>query len=132
MQDIFIYFPPKQILKHAVVGGAGTVLNLGILYVMVEFLGLFYIFGAGIAFFIAVSNNFFWNKKWTFHNKSHQYKKQYFEYIVVSLMALVLGLGFLAFFVEILELWYMLAQLFTILIVGVNTFIWNKFWVFKK
>jgi len=132
MKNIFIYFPQKQMIKYALVGLSGTVINLAVLYTAVDFFGLFYLLGAGIAFIFAVSNNFFWNKRWTFHDKSHKYKEQYGKYIAVSLMSLVIGLGVLAFFVEIIGLWYMSAQVLTITIVGLNTFLWNKLWTFKR
>lgn len=121
----------KEIIKFVVTGFLGTVINLVIFYLLVEKAGMLYIFGAAISFVVAITNNFFWNKHWTFKNKSQKYKEQYIKYFFVSILGLGINLIILSILIEIFNLWYMFAQLIAIILTGVSNFLLNKNWTFK-
>ena len=55
-----------QLLKFCAVGGSGYVVNLCVFAVCVELLGLHHLVAATVAFVVAVTNNFWWNRHWTF------------------------------------------------------------------
>ena len=55
-----------QLLKFCAVGASGYAVNLAVFYVCVTLLGLHHLAGATVAFIIAVTNNFWWNRHWTF------------------------------------------------------------------
>tara|TARA_Y100000031_G_C8147745_1_gene350813 strand:- start:92 stop:487 length:396 start_codon:yes stop_codon:yes gene_type:complete len=122
----------KQLSKYFTIGVLGTLINLSVLYVLVEWLNFYYLFAAALAYILAITNNFFWNKKWTFKNKANEYKKQYTKYFTVGIFGFLTNLLLLTFFVEILHLWYFLAQIFSIAISGTGTFLSNKYWTFSK
>lgn len=132
MKKLKDLFPLYQVLKHFSVGFSGFIINISVLYALVELVGLYYVLSALIAYIISISNNFLWNKRWTFCDHCADYKMQYSKYVLISLMSLVCNLAILALLVEIFGMWYLLAQTIAILIVGVNTFLWNKLWVFRK
>ena len=121
----------KQLAKYITIGFFGAMINIMLLYSFVEFLQFSYILGATAACIAVISNNFFWNKKWTFQNSHLGYKKQYFKYFLVSTFGLILNLSILTFFISIFQVWYILAQLFSIAIVGIGTFLSNKYWTFN-
>ena len=129
---LLLYLMYKQLAKYFTIGVLGTIINLGILYFLVELLDVYYILAATVAYVLAITNNFLWNKKWTFHNGIKKYKKQYAKYFLVSTIGLILTLLLLTFFVEILNIWYILAQVFSIGIVGIGTFLSNKHWTFQN
>jgi putative flippase GtrA len=120
----------KQASKYLTVGVIGTLINLVVLYVSVEFFHLHYLFGACLGFVLAISNNFYFNKKWTFHNHSNHYLKQYEKYFLVSLACAGLGLGILFVLVEFFNFWYILAQIIGIILAGIVSFLSNKCWSF--
>lgn len=55
-----------QLLKFGVVGGTGYLVNLAVFAVLSGNLGLHYAVAAVGAFCVAVTNNFLWNRHWTF------------------------------------------------------------------
>tara|TARA_Y100000310_G_C20400183_1_gene677026 strand:- start:288 stop:674 length:387 start_codon:yes stop_codon:yes gene_type:complete len=122
----------KQLAKYFTIGTISTLINLSVLYLLVEYFNFYYILAAAIAYILAITNSFFWNKKWTFNNKLHEYRKQYGKYLLVSVFGLIISLSLLIFFVEVLNFWYLLSQLFSIAFVGMATFLSNKYWTFRK
>ena len=59
----------NEFLRFVIVGGVGTLVNLLILYLLTERLGVYYIISAIFSFIVAMSSNFFLNKIWTFKEK---------------------------------------------------------------
>lgn len=122
----------KQLSKYAFVGVSGTLIHLLVLYILVEFVNSPYQVGAVLGGVVAMTNCFYWNKRWTFINKEHSFKKQYAKYTFVTLVGLGLNVIVLTLLVEIGNLWYMLSQVAAIGLVGFNTFIFNKYWTFRE
>ncbi len=101
--------------------GIATLLDMALLYVLTEFFGLLYLVSATFSYASGILVNYSLNRKITFKNKSPKIFKQFSMFVFVSLVGLVLTLLFMAFFVEVLGLWYMFAKLITIILV----FIWS-------
>ena len=55
-----------QLVKFGVVGGSGYVVNLAVFAAAVEIANVHHLVAATIAFVVAVTNNFWWNRHWTF------------------------------------------------------------------
>ena len=56
----------ERILRFAVVGCSGIVVNMVILWLLTRFAGLYYLVSSIIAIEISIINNFVWNDRWTF------------------------------------------------------------------
>lgn len=122
----------KQFSKFAVVGVINTLINLVVLFVFTEYLGLYYIYSAIIAFLFAVTNSFILNTIWTFNSKiSHKTTKRYTKFFIVSLMALMVNLLILYSLTEYFKLWYMLSQIIAIAISLWVNFFGNKNWTYR-
>ena len=122
----------KQIAKFTAIGLSGAAINLIALYLIVEFIKLPYIIGAIISYILGITNNFFWNKYWTFNNKSSHYREQYIKYFLISLSSLAVNLVILSILVELFSLWYMISQVIAIIFAGANNYVWNKKITFKE
>src|SRR3954453_21047198 len=59
-----------QLFKFFVVGGSGYVVNLAVFTVGVEIVGVHHIAGATLGWIAGVTNNFWWNRHWTFGAKA--------------------------------------------------------------
>lgn len=55
-----------KLIKFGLVGASGSVILLGITYLLTEYAGLFYLISYAVGFFSAVINNYFLNTRWTF------------------------------------------------------------------
>jgi putative flippase GtrA len=55
-----------QLLKFGLVGGSGYLINLAVFALLTGSLGMHHVGAAIGAFAVAVTNNFLWNRYWTF------------------------------------------------------------------
>ncbi|MEK7619609.1 MAG: glycosyltransferase [Patescibacteria group bacterium] len=120
------------LMKYGLVGVTGTIIDIGLLYLLVEYGHVALIPAAMISFVFAVANNFFWNKRWTFGDSSPRYLKQYAKYLIVSVCALVLNVIVLYALTTLFGLWYIFAKLATSGVIFVWNFTMNKFWTFRS
>jgi dolichol-phosphate mannosyltransferase len=123
----------KEFFKFGIVGTIGAVINLGTLYALTEFLGIYYIISAIFAFIIAVTSNYFLNKTWTFKEKvADRTLRKYVQFFSVSVFALGVNLIILYSLTEFVGIWYMLSELIAKVIVFFVNFFGNKLWTFRK
>ena len=128
----------KQFVKFAVVGGIGTIVNLVVLKATLLIWGRFAaetpcaveIFASGLAFAVAVVNNYLLNRWWTFRSKG-SFGGEFVKFLIVSIAGL--GLNELAFwlFRGQLGIGVLVSQCLAILCVLPFNFIVNKLWSFK-
>src|SRR3954447_21599904 len=76
-----------QLVKFSVVGGTGYVINLAVFAALVEGAGIHYRTAAALAFCVAVTNNFLWNRHWTFKATHSHAGFQAARFLAVSLLA---------------------------------------------
>ena len=132
MTDLFSKHSIKQYFKFIIVGGIGVVINLTILFLLTEFLGIYYIVSEIIAFITAIIHNYSINKIWTFKERlKDESLKKFSQYFLISLIGLVINLIVLYFLVEFFHIWYIIAELFATTISSIVNFYGNKFWTFK-
>lgn len=58
-----------RLIKFAIVGTSGVVVNLGLLYILVEWFGLYYMLAAVISIGSSVVSNYILNDKWTWRDR---------------------------------------------------------------
>src|SRR5512132_2446567 len=81
-----------QLLQFGVVGVSGYVVNLAVFAVVVGPLNVHHIPAAIIAFCVAVTNNFWWNRHWTFDARHGHAGFQAARFFTVSALALLVNL----------------------------------------
>jgi putative flippase GtrA len=119
-----------QLIKFGAVGGSGYVINL-IVFGILHTLGIHYIAAAIGAFCVAVSNNFFWNRHWTFAAGEGHAGFQAARFFVISVGGLVINLIALRLLVDngMAEL---PAQALAVAISMPFNFVFNKLWTFAE
>jgi len=129
-------------LKFAFIGGIGTIINLAIFWTSVEFFHVHYLWAVALAFVVADTNNFIWNRLWTFRSK-RSIAPQYVQFLVVSVDGLMLNEILMKNIVEDLmpslgiaedkaSLYLVVAQIVSIFIVSLFNFAVNSLWTFRK
>lgn len=120
-----------KFLKFLAVGASGIIVNEGLLWVLTEFAGVFYIVSSLIAIETSILSNFILNDVWTFRQER---KGKFFtrlgKFNLARLFALGINLGALALFVS-LGLHYLIANLIGIAIATVFTYLSSLWWVWK-
>ena len=123
----------SQTIKYFLVGGIGIGVNLGLLYVLTDFLGIWYILSQGIAIAISITNNFFLHRYWTFKNEIVEPKtlERYTKFFIVSVTGMGIQLGLTFMLVENYALYYLYAAILSIVAVGAFNYLLNRKWTFE-
>jgi dolichol-phosphate mannosyltransferase len=119
----------EQLFKFCVVGGSGYVVNLAVYALLLDVAGMHYISAAVGSFLVAVTNNYTWNRLWTFRSERGGVAYQGMRFLIVSTVALLANLGVLHFLVT-LGLGEVVAQAVAIVLVTPVNFVGNKLWSF--
>jgi putative flippase GtrA len=119
-----------QLVKFGLVGGSGYLINLAVFAVLNQNLGLQHSLAAVGAFCVAVTNNYLWNRHWTFDRQAGRAAFQAARFFAVSLCGLVVNLVVLQLLVaaEVPELQ---AQAVAVAATMPINFIGNKLWTFS-
>jgi len=120
-----------QLVKFCVVGGTGYVVNLAVFTLLVTVLDVHYIPAAVGSFLVAVTNNYTWNRLWTFRAQRGHVAWQGMRFLVVSTLALGANLLVLYLLVTV-GLDERLAQAIAIVLVTPINFVGNKLWSFGR
>ena len=120
-----------QLAKFCAVGLSGYAVNLGVYSLLLHVGGWHYLAAAAGSFLVAVTNNYTWNRVWTFRHQRGHVAYQGFRFFVVSAVALAANLGFLAVLVA-LGLGKIPAQAVAIALVTPLNFAGNKLWSFRR
>jgi dolichol-phosphate mannosyltransferase len=120
-----------QLAKFCVVGASGYVVNLAVYTVLLRGFDLHYLLAATGSFLVAVTNNYAWNRAWTFRNDRGHLAYQGLRFLVVSTAALAANLVVLHFLIEA-GVGKILAQAIAIILVTPLNFVGNKLWSFRQ
>jgi putative flippase GtrA len=120
-----------ELVKFSLVGASGFIVNLAVYAALLRGSGLHYIPAAICSFAVAVTNNYFWNRHWTFRESRGNLYYQGMRFFVVSAVALGLNLVLLKVLVE-LGLDKIAAQAIAIVLVTPFSFSINKLWSFRR
>ena len=123
----------KRFIKFSIVGLSGTVVNMAVYAVAIQG-GLYYMTAAVVSFIFAVTNNFYWNFRWTFQGKAldRSPRNKYFRFLGFSVVNLGVNLLLLRVFVETMSMDKTLAQLLAIGLVSVLNFGMNARFTFGE
>lgn len=119
-----------QLVRFAAVGGTGYVVNLATFAILVHPLQVNYMLAAVFAFCVAVTNNFLFNRHWTFRAGDGHAIYQAPRFFVVSAIALLFNLAVLKLLVAGFGAPKVLAQAIAIICATPLNFIGNKLWTF--
>ena len=121
-----------QLFKFVCVGGTGTVLNLAVFSLLAVGLDVHHLLAATIAFLVAVTNNFWLNRHWTFGARDGHAGFQAARFFAVSLFAFAIQLSVLELFISGFGAPKVLAQAVSLVIATPFNFLGNKMWSFGQ
>ena len=122
-----------QLVKFCAVGGSGYVVNLVVFAFCVGIVDLHHLIAATIAFVVAVNNNFWWNRHWTFSSAGAPDRHaghQSVRFFAVSITAFLFAASVLEVLVR-LDVPEILAQAISIVAATPLNFVGNKMWSFS-
>ena len=119
-----------QLAKFSAVGATGYAINLAVYTALLKGADFHYAPAATCSFVVAVTNNYIWNRLWTFHDQRGHVGWQGLRFLVVALVAyganLVLLTGLIALGMD-----KVLSQAIAVVLVTPLNFVGNKLWSFR-
>ena len=130
-----LYDKLERCIKFSLVGMVGFAIHFGLLYLLTDKVGLWYLWSAVIAITTANLNNYILNHLWTFKSK-RQYNTNLFrgwlKYMLAVGVTEGMYLGLIFWFTSILGLYYLLSAFFALaLTTGIRYWTAEK-WVWRK
>ena len=121
-----------ELVRFGVVGASGYVVNLVVFSVAVHAMDAHYRLAATAAFVVAVANNFFWNRHWTFRARHGHAGFQAARFLTVSVAAFAFNLLVLELLIAGLDAPEVPAQAVAIIAATPLSFLGNKLWSFAR
>lgn len=126
-------FKKNILLRYLVAGIMGASTQIGLLYVFTDILHFWYLYSSVFSFLAAIIVSFLLQKFWTFaDNKTEQMQNQFFKYLGVAILGLLINTLSMFVLVDLLGLWYILAQIITGAFIAIMNFLMYKFFIFNK
>jgi len=87
----------KQALKFGIIGAVNTLVDFGILNLLMWVsgitMGVFFAVFKGISFLVAVGNSYILNKRWTFKDKGESNVEKGGKFLLISLGGMLINVG---------------------------------------
>ena len=117
-----------RLFRALVVGAVSTGFDIGVLFFVTNFLGMFYQIGVVCGFLMGAFVNYILTHLWVFSREkvSHQkHAQDFFAFGIIGIIGLLLTLGLIFFFHEILGFELLAAKIFSLVV-----FFWD-YWARK-
>ncbi len=121
-----------QLVKFCTVGASGYVVNLCVFAACVGLFDAHHLVAATAAFAVAVLNNFWWNRHWTFRAREGRAGFQAPRFFAVSVGAFLVAAAVLELLVSVVGVKEVLAQAISIVAATPLNFVGNKMWSFGR
>src|SRR5215211_8116569 len=119
-----------QLAKFCAVGASGYVVNLTVFAICFKLIGMHHLLAATAAFIVALSNNFWWNRHWTFKAHGGRAGFQAARFVAVSVTAFLFAALLLELLVAVAGVPELGAQAISIAAATPLNFVGNKMWSF--
>lgn len=123
----------KQVMRFVFVGGTATLLDMGILFILNSYFGMYHLYAATISFIIATFYNYYMSMQFVFSSKFDKSArhKEFVAFFVLSLIGLIITLIGLYICKDILGIPVMISKIIVGVVVMTFNFISRKMY-FEK
>ena len=121
-----------QLGRYGVVGTMGYILNNAVFALAVHVLKIDFRIAAVLAFLVSVSNNFMWNRHWTFQAGDDPAGFQAVRFFAVSLAAFLVSFGVLNLLVSVVGMAKIPSNAISVICAVPLSFLGQKFWSFRR
>jgi len=124
-----------RFIKFCLVGLSGVGVNLGLLWLLTEKAGLFYVLSAAISIEASIVSNFLINNFLTFADRRRQgiraLLKHLLRFNIVSLIGVGINLGILWLFTSVFGVYYLASQCIGIIFATLWNYLVNNWWTWE-
>lgn len=126
-----------QVIKFGTVGVSNTLVDYAVYVFLTRLIPFFrlenhFLYANFISFSIAVSNSYYWNRRWTFRDSSSDLTRQFSKFFLVNVIGFGLNETTLFLLVRYAGFHDLIAKAFAIAVALGSNFLFSRFWVFPK
>ena len=121
----------KQLFRFGVVGFTAFLIDAGLLYVLTEYLHVYYLVSSVISFIVSLIYNYILSIFWVFDVKKKQTYKEVLLFVVLSVIGLGVNQLVMYLGVDLLNIHYMLCKVIATIIVMIYNFVTRKIFIEK-
>ena len=110
----------RRLVKFCLVGFSGVFVNLGVLWILTEIYGAYYLHSAVVAVECAIANNFIWNEFWTFADKTQGRRtilhrlRRFFKFNLICSGGALLYVGVMGLLTHLFGIYYLMSAIMAI------------------
>ncbi len=124
-EDIYI-----QLFRYLFVGSVSAILDISILFILTEYVNLYYLVSATLSFVIGGIVNYVLSKIWIFTKNKYQASKEILFFFIIGFIGLLFNGIVLWILTTTFNLWYILSKIIAIFIVFLWNFLARKYLLF--
>ena len=121
----------KQLFRFGIVGFTAFLIDAGLLYVLTEYLHIYYLISSVISFIVSLMYNYILSIFWVFDVKKKQTYKEVLLFTILSVIGLGVNQLVMYIGVDLLNIYYMLCKIISTIIVMVYNFVTRKIFIEK-
>jgi putative flippase GtrA len=119
------------IIKFGIVGAIGVAVDFVLTYILKEKAHFHKYLSNSLGFVAAASNNYILNRLWTFHSDNPNILREYSDFIIISVVGLLINNWVIWIAHDKKKLNFYLAKVIAVLVVMFWNFTGNYFYTFK-
>jgi putative flippase GtrA len=120
-----------QLARYAIVGVIGYVISVATFAVLYHVAGASPWIAATGAFCLALTNNFLWNRHWTFQAGEGHAGFQATRFVLINIAAFIFSLGVLRLMIDVAGLPAVSAQAIAVLAAAPPNYVAHRIWSFR-
>ncbi len=134
MKIIELYKKYKEVIHYLISGGLTTVFNIVCYFVLTKIFGIDYMISTVIDWILTVLLAYILNKVFVFYSKSNgkELIKEIYEFFKYRIFTLVIELGLMYLFVDILFINDMISKIIVQIVVIILNYVFSKLFIFKN
>lgn len=123
MKEVLAAFGREHLVWFFFVGAVASLVDIGLLYCLCEYLGMWYVPAAALSYSVGILVSYTLNKFLTFHDNACNYLRQFATFAAISVSCLLVNVCIIWLLVETFSLNYLVAKVFA----TVCAFFWNYY-----
>ena len=121
----------RQLVRFLCVGASGYVVNTVSFWIFIHPVAFDYTLSFVAAFLCGSTNNFFWNRHWTFKAHDEHAARQGIRFLIVQASVAACAYGVMVGLIAATNIWKVPADALAWIIVTPVSFVVQKLWSFK-
>jgi len=119
-----------QFIKFALIGVLNTSIHYLVFLALYRLAGVHYLVSSAIGYCVGLLNSFLLNKKWTFKTVNVRTDFEFFKFVVVNMVSLLINMVTLQAAVTLMHLTPEIGQLIAVVFHTCANFLGSKYWTF--